>query len=165
MPATRRSAKCRRSSRSAREYEAKLADIEGALERDRTAARERIRDLKARDADSALIVQANRDLAALPKDAASAREYWTRALQDSIERSRPLGGLPRHSLPFAGDPHGTPDQREALFMIVLQEKSYEAAAEVTGCAIGTLKSRVHRARLQLRSYLTGEQQPQARAAA
>src|SRR6202044_3841554 len=33
-----------------------------------------------------------------------------------------------------------PDQREALFMIVLQEKSYEAAAEVTGCAIGTLKS-------------------------
>ncbi|HUN40877.1 MAG TPA: sigma-70 family RNA polymerase sigma factor [Acetobacteraceae bacterium] len=50
------------------------------------------------------------------------------------------------------------DQREALFMIVLQEKSYEDAAEVTGCAIGTLKSRVHRARLQLRAYLTGEQQ-------
>lgn len=51
-----------------------------------------------------------------------------------------------------------PDQREALFMIVLQEKSYEAAAAVTGCAIGTLKSRVHRARLQLRVYLTGEPQ-------
>ncbi len=49
------------------------------------------------------------------------------------------------------------DQREALFMIVLQEKSYETAAEVTGCAIGTLKSRVHRARVQLRAYLTGEQ--------
>ena len=56
-----------------------------------------------------------------------------------------------------------PDQREALFMIVLQEKSYEAAAEVTGCAIGTLKSRVHRARLQLRAYLTGEP-PQSKAA-
>ncbi|HSZ92473.1 MAG TPA: sigma-70 family RNA polymerase sigma factor [Acetobacteraceae bacterium] len=55
------------------------------------------------------------------------------------------------------------DQREALFMIVLQEKSYEAAAEVTGCAIGTLKSRVHRARLQLRAYLTGEP-PQSKAA-
>lgn len=49
-----------------------------------------------------------------------------------------------------------PDQREALMMIVLQEKSYESAAELTGCAIGTLKSRVHRARLQLRAYLTGE---------
>jgi RNA polymerase sigma-70 factor, ECF subfamily len=49
------------------------------------------------------------------------------------------------------------DQREALSMIVLDEKSYEAAAEVTGCAIGTLKSRVHRARLQLRAYMTGEE--------
>jgi RNA polymerase sigma-70 factor, ECF subfamily len=48
------------------------------------------------------------------------------------------------------------DQREALFMIVLQENSYETAAEVTGCAIGTLKSRVHRARTQLRTFLTGE---------
>lgn len=55
------------------------------------------------------------------------------------------------------------DQREALFMIVLQEQSYETAAEATGCAIGTLKSRVHRARLQLRAYLTGEQ-PQSKAA-
>jgi RNA polymerase sigma-70 factor, ECF subfamily len=54
-----------------------------------------------------------------------------------------------------------PDQREALFMIVLQEKSYETAAEVTGCAIGTLKSRVHRARMQLRAFLTGEQTSQA----
>jgi RNA polymerase sigma-70 factor (ECF subfamily) len=49
------------------------------------------------------------------------------------------------------------DQREALSMIVLEEQSYEDVAEVTGCAIGTLKSRVHRARLQLRAYLAGEQ--------
>jgi len=49
------------------------------------------------------------------------------------------------------------DQREALSLIVLQEQSYETAAETTGCAIGTLKSRVHRARLQLRAYLTGDQ--------
>jgi RNA polymerase sigma-70 factor (ECF subfamily) len=48
------------------------------------------------------------------------------------------------------------DQREALSMIVLQEKSYEDAAEQTGCAIGTLKSRVHRARLQLRAFLMGD---------
>lgn len=49
-----------------------------------------------------------------------------------------------------------PDQREALSMIALQEIPYETAAERTGCAIGTLKSRVHRARLQLRSYMLGE---------
>jgi RNA polymerase sigma-70 factor, ECF subfamily len=56
-----------------------------------------------------------------------------------------------------------PDQREALSMIVLQETSYETAAAVTGCAVGTLKSRVHRARLQLRAYLAGEP-PQSKAA-
>jgi RNA polymerase sigma-70 factor (ECF subfamily) len=49
-----------------------------------------------------------------------------------------------------------PDQREALFMIALQEIPYETAAERTGCAIGTLKSRVHRARLQLRAFMLGE---------
>ena len=49
-----------------------------------------------------------------------------------------------------------PDQREALFMIALDEVPYETAAEKTGCAIGTLKSRVHRARLQLRAYMMGE---------
>ena len=48
------------------------------------------------------------------------------------------------------------DQRQALQMIVLEEQSYEDAALVTGCAIGTLKSRVHRARSQLRAFLTGE---------
>ncbi len=48
------------------------------------------------------------------------------------------------------------DQREAMSMIVLQEKSYEDAAEQTGCAIGTLKSRVHRARLELRAFLMGD---------
>ncbi|MGH7211769.1 MAG: sigma-70 family RNA polymerase sigma factor [Acetobacteraceae bacterium] len=49
-----------------------------------------------------------------------------------------------------------PDQREALYMIALQEIPYETAAERTGCAIGTLKSRVHRARLQLRAFMVGE---------
>jgi len=49
------------------------------------------------------------------------------------------------------------DQREALYMIVLQEQSYEDAAKQTGCAIGTLKSRVHRARLQLRAFLMGDE--------
>jgi len=54
-------------------------------------------------------------------------------------------------------PRTSPErQREALQMIVLQEQSYEDAAEATGCAIGTLKSRVHRARLQLRAFLSGE---------
>jgi RNA polymerase sigma-70 factor (ECF subfamily) len=49
-----------------------------------------------------------------------------------------------------------PCQREALFMVVLQGMSYGEVAETTGCAVGTAKSRVFRARRQLERWLTGE---------
>jgi RNA polymerase sigma-70 factor (ECF subfamily) len=48
------------------------------------------------------------------------------------------------------------DQRQAFTSVVLLEQSYEEVSEATGDAIGTLKSRVHRARAQLRSYMVGE---------
>lgn len=48
------------------------------------------------------------------------------------------------------------DQREALIMVVVQGMSYEALAEATGCAVGTAKSRVFRARRQLETWLMGE---------
>lgn len=51
------------------------------------------------------------------------------------------------------------DQREALFMVVLQGLSYEEVAETTGCAVGTAKSRVFRARRQLQAWLAGEERP------
>ncbi|HKB53644.1 MAG TPA: VC_2705 family sodium/solute symporter, partial [Ramlibacter sp.] len=98
----------------AHDYERRLHDVEGALARERTAAKRRLRDLKAQGADSALIVQASRELAALPKDAPSAREQWLRAMRESYERATPLGGLPPHTQAFAGDPHGTPAQQSAF---------------------------------------------------
>ncbi len=98
----------------ARDYEAKLRDVETALRNERAAAQERVRKLKAQAADSALIVQATRELAGLPKDAAAARELWTRAMAESYERSRPLGGVPPHTQPFAGDPQGSAGQQEAF---------------------------------------------------
>ncbi len=49
------------------------------------------------------------------------------------------------------------DQREALFMVVLQGLSYEEVAAATGCAVGTAKSRVFRARRQLQTWLMGEE--------
>jgi RNA polymerase sigma-70 factor (ECF subfamily) len=48
------------------------------------------------------------------------------------------------------------EQKEALRMIAIEERSYEEACGATGCAVGTLKSRVHRARLSLRSLTDGE---------
>jgi RNA polymerase sigma-70 factor (ECF subfamily) len=61
------------------------------------------------------------------------------------ELSRALGRLPD-------------DQRAALLMVVLQGLSYEEVAQATGCAVGTAKSRVFRARHQLQVWLTGEEQ-------
>ena len=51
------------------------------------------------------------------------------------------------------------DQREALLMVVVHGMSYEALAQAAGCAVGTAKSRVFRARRQLEACLLGEDSP------
>jgi len=45
------------------------------------------------------------------------------------------------------------DQREALVLIGAAGFSYEEAAEISGCAVGTIKSRVNRARNRLGDML------------
>jgi len=42
-----------------------------------------------------------------------------------------------------------PDQREALILVGASGFSYEEAAEICGCAVGTIKSRLNRARNRL----------------
>lgn len=46
------------------------------------------------------------------------------------------------------------DQREAVILVGAGGYSYEEAAEIAGCAIGTMKSRVSRARKTLEGILT-----------
>ena len=45
------------------------------------------------------------------------------------------------------------DQREALILVGASGFSYEEAAEICGCAVGTIKSRVNRARTRLGQIL------------
>jgi RNA polymerase sigma-70 factor, ECF subfamily len=45
------------------------------------------------------------------------------------------------------------DQREALILVGAAGFSYEEAAEISGCAVGTIKSRVNRARNRLAGML------------
>ncbi|MEM9782320.1 MAG: sigma-70 family RNA polymerase sigma factor [Pseudomonadota bacterium] len=45
------------------------------------------------------------------------------------------------------------DQREALVLVGASGFSYEEAAEICGCAVGTVKSRVNRARRRLTDML------------
>ncbi len=50
-------------------------------------------------------------------------------------------------------------QREALVLVVSGGFSYEEAAEIAGCAVGTIKSRVSRARLDLQRAMYGVESP------
>jgi RNA polymerase sigma-70 factor (ECF subfamily) len=46
------------------------------------------------------------------------------------------------------------DQREALILVGASGFSYEEAAAICGCAVGTIKSRVNRARTRLADLLS-----------
>lgn len=60
------------------------------------------------------------------------------------------------------------NQREAIVLVGASGLSYEEAAEVCDCAVGTIKSRVNRARARLQELLSleedGNYQPDATAA-
>jgi RNA polymerase sigma-70 factor (ECF subfamily) len=49
-----------------------------------------------------------------------------------------------------------PDQREALILVGASGFSYEEAAQICGSAVGTIKSRVNRARIRLAELLAIE---------
>jgi RNA polymerase sigma-70 factor (ECF subfamily) len=48
------------------------------------------------------------------------------------------------------------DQRSALLLVVLEGLTYREVAEVQGVPIGTVMSRLARARTQIKTYLDGE---------
>ncbi len=89
----------------------KLHDVPTALAADRAKAQGLARDLKTLDAPLRDIQQAEKALAALPKNAALAREAWAREQAINRARSEPLAGMPLHAQPFAGDPAGSPAER------------------------------------------------------
>ncbi|MDO5692926.1 MAG: VC_2705 family sodium/solute symporter [Pseudomonadota bacterium] len=95
----------------AAELAERLQDSGASLAREREALEERIRLLRAQGADFTQVMQARRELIALPRDAASAREQWGRAMNEAWEHAKPLGGLPHHGQAFIGDPDGTPRER------------------------------------------------------
>jgi RNA polymerase sigma-70 factor (ECF subfamily) len=69
---------------------------------------------------------------------------------DSVARSRQLAEM-RRALASLPVPY-----REAVVLCDLQELSYQDAAVAAGCAIGTVRSRLHRGRRLLASRMRGE---------
>jgi cation/acetate symporter len=101
-------------ARRARDFEQKLRDVEQSLETERRLLKERHQRLMERKGDEALIFAVRREIAALPKDANTARERWTRAMNDNLERARPMGGMPNHVTPFAGNPNGSAQEQHTF---------------------------------------------------
>ena len=85
---------------------AKLKDVPAALAADKAAAEKKLEELKAASAPLAEVQAAEKGLAAVPKDAAAAKDTWTKAKAAADGRARPLAGMPRHAAQYAGDPNG-----------------------------------------------------------
>ncbi len=100
--------------RSARDYERMIAELPQSLDLERQAASQRIARLKADDAPLAQIQAAEKQRAALPRTEVQAREQWAWAAHQQHQRAQPLAGMPPHARPFAGNPDGTPEEREAF---------------------------------------------------
>jgi RNA polymerase sigma-70 factor (ECF subfamily) len=54
------------------------------------------------------------------------------------------------------------DQRTALLLVVLEGLTYREVAEIQGVPIGTVMSRLARARIQIKAYLDGGARPTLR---
>jgi RNA polymerase sigma-70 factor (ECF subfamily) len=48
----------------------------------------------------------------------------------------------------------TPEQREIVLLADIEERSYQEIGQIVGCSVGTVRSRLHRARGQLRKLVT-----------
>jgi RNA polymerase sigma factor (sigma-70 family) len=86
----------------------------------------------------------------------------------SLARRPPLTSIGDSDAPDASGPEAggrdieralgelAEEQRAALLLVVLEGLSYREVADVQGVPIGTVMSRVARARLQIRAYLDDE---------
>ncbi|MDD2925930.1 VC_2705 family sodium/solute symporter [Rhodoferax sp.] len=100
-------------ARRSADYARKLENVTESLDREKKKHRDEIQRLLRTHAEEADIVVARRALAALPRDEASARERWNRAMGDNLDRAKPLAGMPEHTRPFAGNPEGTPEEKKS----------------------------------------------------
>ncbi|HYW57730.1 MAG TPA: sodium:solute symporter family protein [Polaromonas sp.] len=90
----------------------KLEDPGPSFAADKLAASRKMDELKAAQASVQEVSTAARALATMPKDEAAAIRAWTAAKAVADLKTQPLNGMPAHAAQFAGDPDGTPKEKE-----------------------------------------------------
>ena len=98
----------------AAEFDAKLKDVPGALAADRSAAEQKLADLKSANGPAADVQAAEKSLAALPKDVVAAKDTWAKAKKANEDRAKPLAGMPPHAQVYVGDPNGDDAAKKAF---------------------------------------------------
>jgi cation/acetate symporter len=93
---------------------AKLKDPAAALEADKTAAEQKLAELKSANAPLSEVQAAEKALAAVPKDVVAAKDAWTKGKAAAEARAKPLAGMVPHAQIFAGDPNGDEAARKAF---------------------------------------------------
>jgi cation/acetate symporter len=93
---------------------AKLKDVPAALAADRAAAHRKVEGLKAANAPLAELHAAEKARNAVPKNEAAAMTAWTAAKAAADGRAKPLAGMPRHAVQFAGNPDGDAAAKKAF---------------------------------------------------
>jgi RNA polymerase sigma-70 factor (ECF subfamily) len=76
------------------------------------------------------------------------RNHYINGLRRNRIEVETIGDIPEGALPLMSTEH-----REILVLVSAAGLSYEEAAEVCGCAVGTIKSRLNRARGELKRVL------------
>lgn len=93
--------------------DAKLKDVPAAMAADKAAAEKKVGDLRTANAPVAELQAAEKALAALPATEEEAKKKYAADKTAAEGRARPLGGMPSHGMPFAGDPNGDEKAQKA----------------------------------------------------
>jgi len=90
----------------------KLEQPAASLAADKLSASNNLKQLQKENASVVEISAAVKALAAIPKNEAAATKAWTAAKAAVEVKAQPINGMPPHASQFAGDPDGTPKEKE-----------------------------------------------------
>lgn len=90
----------------------KLEQPSASLAADKLSASNNLKQLQKENASVVEISAAVKALAAIPKNEAAAAKAWTAAKAVVEVKAQPINGMPPHASQFAGDPDGTPKEKE-----------------------------------------------------